>query len=66
MKCNACGYNDESNEDENNWMFWQFKDVNFQLERQEFTDEIDIMNGRMFVCPKCFTVKIIKRIEDDN
>lgn len=58
MVCKACSYDSTTNKDEQDWEFWEYKDVNFEFERQEFTDEVEIMNGRMFVCPKCMTVQI--------
>lgn len=61
MICKACNYNDETNNEEQDYLFWEMKDVNFEFERQEFSDEKEIMNGTMFVCPKCFTVQILPK-----
>jgi hypothetical protein len=58
MKCSACNYDTNNNPEESNYEFWEMKDINFELQRQEFTDVIEKMDGKMFVCPKCFAVRI--------
>jgi hypothetical protein len=64
MICSACKYDSDLNTEENDCAFWEFQDIHFELSRQEFTDVIDKMNGRMYVCPKCFTTKIIGDVSE--
>ena len=61
MKCNACNYDSDLNKEESDWMFWEMSNVNFEFERQEFTDEKEVMNGSLYVCPKCYNMQIVPK-----
>jgi hypothetical protein len=60
MICKACNYDSDKNESDSNYIFWQMTNINFQFERQEFTDVVEVLDGDMFLCPKCFTPQIVK------
>lgn len=61
MICNVCNYNSETNNDEEDYDFWVMTDTNFEFERQEFSDSIQILNGNLILCPKCFTLQILPK-----
>lgn len=54
MICSHCNYNSKTNIDEEDYEFWEMTDVNFEFQRREFTDEVEVMNCSMFLCPKCY------------
>lgn len=65
MICKTCGYNSEHNVDESDYEFWKMSEVQFEFERQEFTDEKETMKGQLYCCPKCFTLRIADRTIED-
>lgn len=70
MICSYCNYNSETNSSEEDYEFWELVEVNFEFQRREFTDEVEIMNSSMFLCPKCFKPNFIikdkRKLDVDN
>jgi len=70
MICKVCNYDDSKNKDETDWEFWVSMD-SIHFKRQEFTDEVELLEVNLIMCPKCHSINEIpkdkiKKISTDD